>query len=245
MNRKALALSLTGVSALIGFMMTVQIASRPTTESTAGSYIDYRTQIAEQVQEHAILEQDISKTKAQIAEYHAASGSTDSLQQALAHDAAGVSQAAGTSPLSGPGLLITIRDNPLLPTSSQYADTFGTESDQFISLVVNYLFGNGAQAISINGQRLVTTSSIRLVQGAIGVGGLHINTHVIAQPYVITAIGDTVNMQAALTVNRIQATFNVIGEDFIVKSESGKNALTVPGYQGFLPGTWAKEVSGR
>lgn len=245
MNRKGLAWSLTGISGLLGFMMTVQINSRPASESTATNYIDLRTQIAEEAQEHATLVKDISGAKAQLTEYQAASGSSESLKQALANDAATVSQEAGTSPTSGPGLVITIKDNPLLPTTAQYADTFATESDQFISLVVNYLFGNGAQAISINGQRLVTTSSIRLVQGAIGVGGLHVNTHIIAEPYVITAIGDSVNMEAALTVNQLQATFNVIGEDFIVKSYSGAHALTVPGYEGYLPGTWAKEVGGQ
>lgn len=241
MQRRKLMWSLTGISAVLGFMLTVQLASRPTTDSTSSSYIDLRTQIAEAAQEQSILAHDISKAKAQLAEFEAASGSQSSLRQVLQADAANVAQEAGTVPTSGPGIVITIQDDPSL-YYPQFAGTFQKESDQWVSLVVNYLFGNGATAISINGQRLVTTSSIRLVSGIDGLGGLHVNMHPITMPYVITAVGNINNMEAALTVYQVKMYLNLMGEDFIIKAYPGKNGVTVPGYSGPLPGTWAKEV---
>ncbi len=144
--------------------------------------------------------------------------------------------------MSGPGLTVTIQDDPNLPYDPQFAGTFAKESDQWVSLIVNDLFANGATGISINGQRLVTTSSIRLVSGLNGLGGLQVNTHPIVMPYVITAIGSIQNMTAALTVSKVADELNLMSEDCVVKSYPGDNGLTIPGYTGPLPGVYAKEV---
>lgn len=243
MKRRQLLWAITGVSAVLGFMLTVQISSRPTANrAIPNDYVDLRTQLAEQAQEHQILEHDISKTAAQLAEFKVASGSKANTQKALEADAQTLAEEAGTAPMSGPGMTMTIQDDPNLPYVAQYADTFSKESDQWISLIVNYLFSNGATAISINGQRLVTTSSIRLVIGMDGMGGLQVNTHPVAMPYVITAIGNINDMQSVLTVYKIQDYLNLMGEDFIIHTYPEKNGVTVPAYTGPLPGTWAKEV---
>ena len=243
MKRQGLIWSLTGISTALGFMLTVQITSRPQGHAGVSSYIDVRTQVAEQAQEHAILEAQISKQEAQLAEFQASAGSQSTMKQVLENDAKSVAEQAGTTPMSGPGLTITIRDDPNLPFDPQFSGTFQKESDQWVSLIVNYLFGNGAQAIGINGQRLVTTSSIRLVSGIDGLGGLHINTHPIAMPYVITAIGNINNMSAAITVNKVKDYLNLMGEDCIIQTYPGKKGVTVPAYTGSLPGNWAKEDS--
>ncbi|MDP9728396.1 DUF881 domain-containing protein [Alicyclobacillus tolerans] len=236
----------TGVAALLGFALTVQITSNlsGSSKSSSNNYVSVQTQLTEQAQEHRILEEEISKEAAQIAEYRAAEGSKQEMKAALAADAHTLAEEAGTAPFSGPGITITIENDPNLPFDPQFAGDFYKESDQWIQLIVNYLFSNGASAISINGQRLVTTSSIRLVIGLDGLGGLQINTHPVAMPYVITAIGNVDDMKATLSVYNLQAYMEAMGEAFIVKTYTGKNALTVPAYTGPLPGTWAKEVTG-
>jgi uncharacterized protein YlxW (UPF0749 family) len=241
MKQRKLIWSLTGISAVLGFVLTVQITSRLGSDGLGGtSYLDLRTQIAEQLQEHQILERDISKETAQLAEFQAAAGSQTNMRAVLEKDEEAVAEEAGLSPISGPGLTITIQDDPNLPYDPQFSGTFVKESDQWISLIVNNLFANGATAISINGQRLVTTSSIRLVS-VNGLGGLQVNTHPIVMPYVITAIGSIQNMTAALTVAKIVEQLNLMSEDCIIKPYPGTNGVSVPGYTGPLPGVWAKE----
>ncbi len=243
MKQRKLIWSLTGISAVLGFVLTVQITSRLSNDSVEGtSYIDLRTQIAEQSQEHQILERDISKETAQLAEFEAAQGSKSSLQEVLQKDAQTIADEAGLRPVIGPGLTVTIKDDPNLPYDPQFSGSFAKESDQWIALIVNNLFANGATAIDINEQRLVTTSSIRLVS-VNGLGGLQINTHPIVMPYVITATGSIQNMTAALTVAKIQEQLNLMSEDCIIKPYPRPNGVTVPGYTGPLPGVWAKEVS--
>ncbi|WAH35529.1 DUF881 domain-containing protein [Alicyclobacillus dauci] len=245
MQQRSLVWGITAITAAFGFMLTVQITSRPSYDSKPTSYIDLRTQVQEAAQEHQLLEDDISKANAQLDEYHAASGSSASLQQALEHDKSTVEQQAGISPVSGPGLTIMIQDD--YQHHNDFPDQLGTfpsMADQWLSQVVNVLFGNGATAISINGQRLVTTSSIRLVTGIDGIGGVHINGHPITMPYVITAVGDIQNMKAAMTVQNLALYFNEMGEDFLVTPYPNATGVQVSGYNGPLPGQWAKEVSG-
>jgi len=236
--------ALTGISAVLGFMLTVQITSHPGASAPIStSYIDLRTQVLEQQQEHQILETEISKNESQLALYKASTGSQESLAQALTHDANTVAQEAGMTALSGPGMTITIASDPSLPFDATFAGMFEKQSDQWISLVVNDLFANGATAISINGQRLVTTSSIRLVLGLDNIGGLQVNTHPITSPYLITAIGNVSNMQATLTVNNVAQYMTLMQEDFQIKTYLAPQVVTVPAYNGPLPGLWAKEVT--
>lgn len=236
--------SLTGISALIGFMLTVQLTSKPSTSpEVLSSYIDLRTQLLEQMQEHQVLVSEITKQNKQLEQFKASHGNTVELQQALENDAQTVAAEAGMTPLSGAGITITIQDNPNLPFVADYAGKFQQYSDQEVSQIVNDLFANGATAISINGQRLVTTSSIRLVTGLSGFSTLQVNTYPIAMPIVITAVGNISLMQSVLNVNQVKTVLNLMQEDCLVVPHPGNNGVTVPGYTGPLPGTWAKEVS--
>ena len=244
MERKTLMWSLTGISAVIGFMLTVQLTSNPqSSPAVLSSYLDLRTQLLEQMQEHQVLTKEISKQNAQLTQFKASHGNLEQMQQALQHDASSVAAEAGLSLLSGPGLTIAIQDDPNLPFVADYAGKFQQYADQEISQIVNDLFANGATAISINGQRLVTTSSIRLVTGLGGLSTLQINTYPIAMPYVITAVGNTSLMQAVLKVNQVVMLLNLMQEDCIITVHPNQTGVTVPGYHGSLPGNWAKEVT--
>ncbi|WDM02788.1 DUF881 domain-containing protein [Alicyclobacillus cycloheptanicus] len=224
-------------------MLTVQLTSRQQPSSTTlSSYLDYRTQVDEQVEEHTILMQDIAKEKAQLAQFEASGGNQQEMQAVLKKDAQTVAAQAGLTPVTGPGITITIQDDPSLPFYPETAGAFAQNADVEISQIVNDLFGNGATAISINGNRLVTTSSIRLVSG-LGPGTeLQVNTEPVVEPYVITAVGNVSEMQSILTVDDVKPSLNLMQEDCIVKAYNKPHTVTVPAYQGPLPGTWAKEV---
>lgn len=243
MQRRSLIWGVTGIATALGFMLTVQMTSRPSYKGQPTSYIDLRTQVQEQSQEHQLLAEDVSKANAQLAEYQAASGSQTSMQAVLQKDEKTIEAQAGITKLSGPGITVTIQADGLLGAKASDIALFPETADQWISEVVNVLFGNGATGISINGQRLVTTSSIRLVM-VDGIGGVHVNGHPITSPYVITAVGNIQDMQAALTVEALEEYFAAMGEDFIVNAYASASGVEVPGYSGPLPGQWAQEGNG-
>ncbi|MCL6453066.1 MAG: DUF881 domain-containing protein [Alicyclobacillus sp.] len=244
MKRNRLIWSLTGVAAVLGFLLTVQLTSAaPAPDSgSLSSYIDLKTEVEEQAQEHVQLLQQIAKAESQVQAYKNAKGHQAAMMEALQQDAATVAKEAGLTSVTGPGITIAISFDPSLPYNASTAGLFDQDADQELGLIVNDLFANGAQAISINGQRLVTTSSIRLVAGLGGTSDLQVNTVPIESPYVITAVGDIQRMQAILTLNDVVTELALMQERCTITPHTGAEGVTVAGYQGPLPGNFAKEV---
>jgi uncharacterized protein YlxW (UPF0749 family) len=86
---------------------------------------------------------------------------------------------AGTIAVRGPGVRVVADD-------AEGADSARNQVlDTDLQQLVNGLWGAGAEAIALNGQRLTNLSTIRLAGGAITV-----NSRSLRRPYVVTAIGD-------------------------------------------------------
>lgn len=100
---------------------------------------------------------------------------------------------AGVVAVEGPGVVVTMQDSQHAATSTDITNYIVHEHD--VRLVVNELRAAGAEAISINGQRLVSNSSIRCVGPTIIVNGVKS-----AAPFVISAIGDPATLEGALNL---------------------------------------------
>ena len=91
--------------------------------------------------------------------------------------------AAGLIPLTGTGIVIQLEDSkePVPPDGSDADYLVGSRD---IRLVVEELWGAGAEAIAVNGERITPTSAI------IDVGtSLLVNSAYLTPPYQITALG--------------------------------------------------------
>lgn len=86
---------------------------------------------------------------------------------------------AGTSPVVGPGVEVVVDDAPS-PQSDK-----NKVLDTDLQKLVNGLWQSGAEAISINGERLTALSAIRYAGNAITVNETSLN-----RPYRVRAIGD-------------------------------------------------------
>ena len=102
---------------------------------------------------------------------------------------------AGTLPVRGPGVIVILKDSPKVNSSlvSQERLSDYIVHDRDVREVVNELFAAGAEAVSVNGQRLVGNSSIRCVGPVV-----RVNSTPIAVPFVIKAIGDPDALESAL-----------------------------------------------
>jgi uncharacterized protein YlxW (UPF0749 family) len=114
-------------------------------------------------------------------------------QTELATELSQLELAAGTVPVSGPGLTLTVDDAPTQPApiapDANPRTVTGPDNGKVIALdlqlIVNGLWEAGAEAISINGHRLTSRAAIRSAGAAILV-----DYRPLTRPYVITAIGD-------------------------------------------------------
>ncbi len=98
---------------------------------------------------------------------------------------------AGATPVEGPGVKLTVNDakdaggggdGPR--QSSGFSDT-GRVRDRDMQRIVNGLWSAGAEAVSVNGQRLTALSAIRAAGDAILV-----DNKPLAPPYTLLAVGD-------------------------------------------------------
>lgn len=96
----------------------------------------------------------------------------------------------GLTEVEGEGITVTLRDN----TSSLISTANDLVHDGDLRAVVNELKNAGAEAISINGQRIVPSTSINCVGTVI-----QVNDEVVGAPFVIKAIGNKTNLNSGIT----------------------------------------------
>lgn len=100
---------------------------------------------------------------------------------------------AGLTALSGPGVSVTLDDAPVSSRSDDVDPDALVVHQQDIQGVVNALWAGGAEAMTLQGQRIISTSAVRCVGNTV-----RINGWVYSPPYRIEAIGDAEGMVEAL-----------------------------------------------
>jgi uncharacterized protein YlxW (UPF0749 family) len=99
----------------------------------------------------------------------------------------------GLTDVHGPGLRVTLTDAPRNGRDPDIDPNFLVVHQQDIQAYVNALWAGGAEAISLQGQRLMTTTGIKCVGNTVVLEGVPYSP-----PYVIAAIGDTAGMYRAM-----------------------------------------------
>jgi|GEM_PF-6956059 len=104
---------------------------------------------------------------------------------------------AGLTNVVAPGIIATLHDRPLPANGKPAVANDYRIHDRDIREAVNELWAAGAQAISVNDQRLVTGSSI---SGSLGTHSVTINSVKMTAPFVIRALGKPETLNRALTL---------------------------------------------
>jgi uncharacterized protein YlxW (UPF0749 family) len=194
---------------------------------TAGRIGDLRglaaaeTQDLEQLRaEHAKLAHEVDRLVKSLGETSASP---------VVKEAAALRGPAGLDPVSGPGVTITLDDAP-----EQVQDTADTDIDnlvvhqQDLQAVANALWAGGAEAMSIQGQRVVSTTGIRCVGNSVV-----LNDVPYAPPYRISAIGPTSSMLDAVNASPFVSLYL----EYVDAYQLGWNVavepkIDIPGFSG-------------
>src|SRR5690606_12130196 len=100
---------------------------------------------------------------------------------------------ASTAPVSGPGVRVVLTDAPADVRPAGVDDDALVVHQQDIQAVVNALWAGGAEAMTIQGQRVIATTGIKCVGNSVVLHGIPY-----APPYVIEAIGPSDDMLTSL-----------------------------------------------
>ncbi|MFJ5675464.1 DUF881 domain-containing protein [Streptomyces sp. NPDC093097] len=150
---------------------------------------------------------------------------------------------AGTKPLSGPGLTVTLNDAPPNATAKipglpepQPNDLVIHQQD--LQAVVNALWHGGAKGIKVMDQRLISTSAVRCVGNTLILQG-----QVYSPPYKITAVGDHEALNRALSASpAIQNYLQYVNAYGLGWKVDQHEAVTLPGYSGTVDLHYAQPV---
>jgi uncharacterized protein YlxW (UPF0749 family) len=100
---------------------------------------------------------------------------------------------AGSVPVTGPGLSVTLDDAPPTQQSRSANVDDLVVHQQDLQDVINALWAGGAEAMTLQGQRVTPTTAFRCVGNVLNLHG-----RVFSPPYVVSVVGDTAALQASL-----------------------------------------------
>ena len=192
------------IAVLIGVLLATSALALRAPETSASRVKTYLVGRIEAIRGQAEAQTRlIARVQGEIDNAQAAALSRQS-ETLLADELSRLELAAGTVPVTGPGLVLTVDDaaaeaglknpnvDPRAVTGPDLTKVFATD----LQIIVNGLWQAGAEAISVNGHRLTSRTAIRSAGEAILV-----DYRPLTRPYVITAIGDPSSLSVEFADN--------------------------------------------
>jgi uncharacterized protein YlxW (UPF0749 family) len=197
---------------LLVFGLLVTVAAVQTSRDAAVNSADRAgliAQIEDRRQSVDALQRQLARDQAQALAMQRGLVTQSGDLQAERSKVSALAARTGYAPVTGPGLRVTVDSAP-------GSDTAQTVRDSDLSLLTDALWAAGAQAISVNGQRLTVLSSFRNV-GA----GILVNNQPVTPPYVFEVVGNPNTVPAGLLSSNIGAQWyaleNSLGFKFSVE----------------------------
>lgn len=191
MRSKSAQVSIAVVCLVLGIMLAVQYrASQDYAGYNTGRDSDLTINLKKVTEERNSLAKEVVDLREKLSNVRKSDQAMADLQEELQK----ANMAAGQIPVTGPGIIVTLNDSTrALQPGEDPNDLLVHDRD--ILIVVNELKSSGAEAISVNDERLVSMSEIRCAGTTI-----LINSTKIAPPFTIKAIGDPDVLQSGILI---------------------------------------------
>ena len=221
--------SIAFVCMVLGFMLAVQFR---TTEDMKHSVSYQRIEeisarLLETEQERDDLKKELDNLKLNTA---------DSKEAGVAVNEE-ISLRAGLKPLEGEGVIVRLDDSVQTSKAGENPNLYVIHDDDILK-VVNELRAAGAEAVSINGQRLLGTSEIRCAGPTLSVNNVRSSA-----PFEIRAIGSKHDLQNAIKMRGgVAETLKVWGIQIEV---TASDDVYIPAYKGTVRRQYAQQTEER
>ena len=173
------------------------------------------------------LKEKYTESQNVVEEYKNNSSTNSTLINSMKDEINMLSALSGNTDLKGEGIIITMTDAAQNSENSTI-DTDSLVHDSDVLSVVNELKVAGAEAISVNDQRIISISGIRCVGPSI-----QVNYQKISTPIVIKAIGNAQWLESAMNIkNGVVDTLK--GSTGIGISVTRSNNVEIPKFDGTL-----------
>ncbi|MDO8106164.1 DUF881 domain-containing protein [Isoptericola sp. b441] len=226
-HRRSPAWSVVGIGGVLAFAGWLFAANAQLHGGTGRDSRDLTGLVQAQLDRAKIADGEVSQLRAEVDQL-----TDQQTHQNLPPDAVGdadLARAAGWTAVHGPGVEVKLSDAPAGAARPDWAtDNDLVVHQQDVQAVMNALWAGGAEAMSLQGERVISTSAFRCVGNV-----LYLEGRVYSPPFVVRAIGNPATMMAALddapAVQTYRAYVDTVGLGW---SASKEDDMLVPGYDG-------------
>lgn len=212
--------------ALAGFMMAASAIASHGDDLRPGRTTELSGLVAAEADRADELARRAAALRAEVDALTQQAAALDATNQGT--DLGAVTEQAGASAVHGPGITVTLTDAPAGVSPAGVDEDLLVVHQQDIQAVVNALWEGGAEAMTIQGQRVSTRTGIKCVGNTVV---LHNVPY--APPYVITAIGDEAAMRRALDdSNYLDVYREYVTAYRLGYSVTSVGDVTMPAYEG-------------
>lgn len=238
MDKKKVSITLGIVCAVLVTAICVQIKTVKSTNSTVAQTFTengLRDEVLKWKQKYDGISSDLSNSEKQLDKIREKSTQNDSSSLEKEEQITLNNKLLGKTDLVGQGIELTLKDDP--DATRETIGIFEDISDHIIHdadlrFIVNELKNAGAEAISINGQRLVSTTAITCIGNVIKV-----NDEKITSPFTIKAIGLSESLAG---INRPGDYIELLKENGIQVTIKKSNNIQIPKYTGAISAKYMK-----
>lgn len=215
------------VMALAGLMMTTAATNSRGHDLRPERDTDMATLVRSQASHNAALQKEAAGLRAQVEDLSKAN-QTPGVTSSVISSASALAPSVGLGAVSGKALRVTLDDAPLSENPDGVDANMLVVHQQDIQMVVNTLWSGGAEAMTIQGQRVISTTAVKCVGNTVVLHGV-----AYAPPYVIEAIGDLNAMQKALdTSEAVRIYKEYVSAYQLGWSVERAGQVTMPAYTG-------------
>lgn len=228
LSKRTKATLVTGSAALAGFLFVASGITADGTNLRTGGLEDLRSLVLDRANKVGALQSEVDVLASEVNDL-----SITKVDPALSSQISQLEQATGMTPVSGSALQISLDDAPrepgtALPEGAVPDDLVVHQQD--VQSVVNAMWRGGATAVQVMDQRIISTSAIRCVGNTLLLQG-----RVYSPPFVVTAIGNTSDLQQALNDEPGVSLYREYVERFNLGWDvSILNQTTIPAWQGSI-----------
>ena len=227
-SRRTKTILVTGAAGLAGFLFVASGITADGTNLRTGGLEDLRSLILDRANKVGVLQSEVDTLATEVNDL-----SITKVDPALSSQISKLEQATGLTPVAGSALRIALDDAPRKPGDPLPSGTAPDDlvvHQQDVQSVVNAMWRGGATAVQVMDQRIISTSAIRCVGNTLLLQG-----RVYSPPFVVTAIGNTAELQQALNDEPGVALYREYVERFDLGWDvSILNQTTIPAWQGSI-----------
>ncbi len=192
MHNKTGKIAIMAICVIVGIMLSVQYRTSESygTNLRTSRVDDLTAANSALLKDNQALSEEVVELREKLANVSSESQLNQDLQAELRKS----NLAAGLTAVTGPGIIVTLNDNPQVLQPGEDPNAYLVHDSDILS-IVNEIKASGAEAISVNNQRIVAMSEIRCAGTTILV-----NWNKIGPPFVIKAIGNQQLLESGLTI---------------------------------------------